>query len=190
MLRAKCNEKPGRAGYRVDTGRGRLWSEVRPVRDPMGEDGGGRTGARSDPDRRPGPGPQGRPAPDAWRLRPGPAARRRQVRPPCRRVDGWPARESSPAVSREDSRPAGASPRQTGPYSPAGTIGRPGCHPGSRRPAGYHEDRMGTVGTGRIPLAGGRTTPQPAGRRRARLPVWTAAREGRKMACWGRWPHL
>ena len=187
MLRAKCNEKLGRAGYRVDIGRGPVV-----VRSPTGpgsdERRRGRTHRRLG---RSGPGDR---AP-ARR-----AARRRmrgvscQTRPRAavrsgRRTARWTAgrpenrRPRSPERSHGLRAPAHRRPVRN---SPAGTISRPGLHPGSRRPAGYRGDRMGTVGTGRIVSPGCRVQPQPAGRRRARLPVWTAAREGRKMACWGR----
>ncbi len=187
MLRAKCNEKLGRAGYRVA-------HRARAGGGPKSDRSGTRRQKTREDAQAPAPFRTGDRAP-ARR-----AARRRmrgvsgQTRPRAaarsgRRTARWTAgrpenrRPRSPERIHDLRAPAHGRPVRN---SPAGTTSRPGFHPGSRRPAGYRGDRMGTVGTGRIVSPGRRVQPQPAGRRRTRLPVWTAAREGRKMACWGR----
>ena len=191
MLRAKCNEKPGRAGYRVDTGRGPVV-----VRSPTGPGPDGRRRGRTH--RRP--------------LRSGPATGPRPAGPPGAGCVASPARPgrappSGPAAVPPGGRLAGQRivarglPRRFTACGRQPTADRSVLTRGHdqstrmpsgelsprwlpRRPDGDRRDRPDSLRRRKG------ATPQPAGRRRARLPVWTAAREGRKMACWGRWPHL
>lgn len=157
MLRAKCNGKLGRAGYRVDTGRGPVV-----VRSPTG----------------PGPDERRRGRTHRRLLRSGPATGQPARRAARRRIRGVSGQTRPRAAVRSGRRTAGLTagrPQNRRPrsperipglrapahcrpvrYSPAGTIRRPGCHPGRRRPADYHRDRMGTIGTGQIPSPGGK----------------------------------
>lgn len=120
---------------------------------------------------------------------PSPAACRGKVRPLCGRVADWPATAPVPGVPRQDSRPAGISPREPD----SSPLRARSADPAALRGAAAPQTAAGTAG-GCRDRSGPRLWRKDAAAARreeeARLELWTGAAGRRKMACWARWPRL